>query len=250
MKTNQRSWMLTAICVLSLVFTTNLASAKDWQVDAYSQLWSNGITDAGFNRSKGHAAVETDLAITYKSLTFEIFNASVLGDEFRKGPGNELDFIVSWKGKMMDNYDITLGIAYVDYPNIFSGHDGDQLKPFAEVSRDFKLSDTQTIAPYARAEFAYYLNGDGFNNNYYLGVKHSVNFTPNLKLDTKVAAVYDDGGKYFDSGLLALAQTTLNYSITKNFSADLISLKATMPISGANDRETEFAVGAGLRFTF
>ncbi len=195
-----------------------------------------------------HGVIQSDLFLLTKcGLTLDVWGSlptkvENIGNDF----ATELYFTLGWTGKIED-YNLSFGIGYDDLHSNFSARGIDLVIASAEVSRDFKVSDSFTVSPFARVEVNFSLDG-----------QYAWCHTPDVfdhflgrGFTGKAMVVYDPGILGGDVAWVVNAEAGLQWKLGDNISAELPFLRWVEPLNSVSDgRKQEFIFGAGITFRF
>jgi len=208
----------------------------------------------------GSGAVTYEDAVLQTNLRAEFENGlylGVMGSAGLRGRdnslgGDEIDLTAGWKTQAF-GLNMDMGLTYLNYIDMGNRSVvSDALMPYLEVSKDYKLTSTQSINPYIRHEQVFVTDGDGNGSYSYLGVRHtwSPEMIARLSLRSDFAIAYDSGAYGDEEGFNALYTGRADYKLTSHLVVSPLIVKVGAPLSGIDGRNTNASVGAGLAYNF
>ncbi|MFA6183973.1 MAG: hypothetical protein WC682_02620 [Parcubacteria group bacterium] len=209
---------------------------------------------SGFDLSGGKAVIQPDLNLIYTFasgywLGGEIWDSGQMDGQFRDATGAEIDYILS-AGKDWGNFSLSGGIARFDCQKLFDGSNGDINEIFAEVDYTILSDDDSSLKIFGRIEWNQLIGEGSASSNIFLGAKHSMSFFRYFSLNSKAAAVFDDGHGS-EAGAIVLLQSGISYEIVKDtLSWDITTIKFTTQLIGAEDRDTLWSASSALTYRF
>lgn len=215
------------------------------------RLWSEYVLGNGIVAHEGAVSqneVNLDLPYGFSFGAWHSFGLN--GRGFSSDGGDEVDWTLSWAG-IVHGFGVELGVTYLDLVDIFHGGGSDFVQPYAEVGREFKISDTHAITPCIRLEVLIPAGSTEGGTLLKPCVKHAWQISPLLTLNNKLYLVRDDGVAGLGSGYLGQYQGGLAWNVSEKVTLEFPSVKASLPFSSFSDhREKSLAVGAGLVYRF
>lgn len=206
----------------------------------------------------GSGAVAYEDAVLQTNLSAKFANgiyANIWGSAGLRGRdnslgGDEMDFTIGWS-TVAKGLNLDLGVTYLNYIDLSDRSVvSDAIMPYLEVSKDYKLTSTQTLAPYVRHEQIFVANGNGSYS--YLGARHtwSPEMMKRLSLNSNIAIVYNSRAYGSEDGFVATYTGNANWKLTDKLSVNLPIVKVGAPLDGISDRNTNASVGAGIAYNF
>lgn len=198
--------------------------------------------------------VQTDLFVSLpKGFYFDLWHSAGLdGTGLSSDYGDEIDYTMGWSGKLGGvNFD--LGVSYFDLVDLFKSPQGDLIRPYLKLNKNFDVSESHRLTPFVYFGFPYSAKGDEFGHGFFVrpGVKHAWQMTSNLTLNQRGNLFFDDGACGFDSGVFGEYRCDLSWQISKSTTIDLISVKGITPFTSLSDsRKTEIVYGTGITYRF
>ena len=130
------------------------------------------------------------------------------------------------------------------------------LQLYGEVKYHLVLTKNQELTPFLRFETVTppFGTSGGLNSSVRVltGAGHSWRITDVMSVNQKLWLIYDDG-ENFGGNQAGIAQydIVLRWALTKRISADIPSVRLSMPLTHTrDDRKFEGIVGAALSFKF
>ena len=192
--------------------------------------------------------IQSDIFISWKNgLYIDLWNSRSLRGTWDNGSlGNEVDYIVGWKGMIATNLTLNVTVGYLDEPKAFTLGAGDILYPHAFLTRDFKyLSVTAGFENYTTMPRSGFQGGNLIS----LGVsKYQSLWNSKIGLRASVVGVYDDGTLGSGKGFILRGGTGVDWHITKRLTVNVIGVNWYVPLTPHDKRVANTMVYSGLTF--
>lgn len=166
--------------------------------------------------------------------------------------GDEIDYTLGWNGNLK-GIGFDLGFSYLDFIDLFKMPKGDVLRPYAEINKEFKITEKNIITPYVRwdGSFPAGANSPKGGQWFSAGLKHIWQINEIAALQQKLFTLYDTGALGFEKAIIGQYHIGLGWSVAKSVTLELPNFKISTPFTSVNDgRKSEFVIGAGLSFRF
>jgi hypothetical protein len=222
-----------------------------------TEFWSKYIFSNGFVAHDAPVS-QTNFRLTLEGgLYVNLWGSVALADrDADPNYGDEVDYTVGYVTNFGEKDGITLDVSlsYYDLADVFVMPQGDVVQFAAEISKPFEFNawgTENTLSPYLRGELVFGLDGENQGALYaHLGVRHRIQLWENFSFNQRLTMVYDSGDFGFESGFVPGYGAAFTWHITPTIDWD-IRFKATFPIGDTrDDRDTEWAIGSGIRWSF
>ncbi len=245
-------WQLMAFIVIFMAAIGENYGADSWRPEGtVSSLLANQYLGFGSGAvlSKD-PALQTDALITFKNGLYADFwiSRSLVGKWDDGSLGNEVDYGVGWKGNLVTNLSVNLGVTYFDEPRAFKLGAGDIIYGHAFLTRDFKylsLSlgyENYTTMPNSGFEGGHLVS---FGAGTYKLICHE-----KIGLRASAAIVYDTGTLGTDAGFLFRGSDGLDWNISKIFTFNVVGINWYIPLTPRDDRVINAVFYTGITFKF
>ncbi len=171
---------------------------------------------------------------------------------FGSGFGNENDLSVGWTKQLKHGWYINPELLYIDASPSGDVHN-DVVSPRVELGRRFKMTDSLSVAPYARWEnyqmrkWLYKTNGGNF---FFVGTKFDWSPMQKTTISLNLKVVRDANGAFaLTPGWLA--QTCLRGEVrVAKRTALVLDVKTSSPLTTHDTRKAEAVAGIGFSYRF
>jgi len=254
---------LVVCCLVACFFLSEFANAsgelletrKPFEATLSSKFISKYVDEAGVvvhNRPVIQTEVYVRNAET--GIYLDIFYSTSVKNPGRdSNSANEVNYTIGWS-KTVGPIDLDAGISYIDLTPLNNGAQGDAVKTFMAVSKEFNVIDGHKVTPFIRMEYGFSVKGNAAESSSGLqlhsGIKHAWQISEKLLINQKLMLVFDDGSYGMNRGWIGSYEVGPSYRINEWVSLDA-NFRVVGPLHQINDGRKEQFIGMiGLTFYF
>lgn len=176
------------------------------------------------------------------------FYADIWNSLATEGSEKEIDWTAGWTGSIA-NLDLNIGVSYYDFDALFFSK-GDVLNPCIEISKAFKISESQTVTPSLKFETPILVNDGSIAGVFtHVGVKHVWQASDQFSVTQNVKIMYDNGVYGMDDGFVGKYSMSLGMTVTKSITLNAL-MDISKPFGSIHDRKIEITPGVGVTIKF
>lgn len=216
--------------------------------------WSKYLSNSGGMVYLDRPVIQSDLNIGLPSdFYIDLWNSTGLnGGGFSSDFGDEFDITLGWNHTFADSgVAVDIGVSYFDILPVGTFAASDIVQPFITISREWEISEHQTVSPYVRCELLWENGGDPNGEAYvHTGISHSVTITEGFTFEQKADVCYDPGMFGLDAGFIGEYDAGFGLDLGA-FHWDIIKGRISTPLESLDDdRGTELVFGCGVSIKF
>lgn len=243
--------LLVVLAVLIAVYSHSYAEEPSFALS--TKFWSQYLDNNGAV-NHDQPVLQSDLFISLPlGFYFDFWHSMGLDETgLSTDFGDEINYTLGWGGTL-NGFGFDLGFSYLDFIDLFKMPKGDVLRPYAEINKEFKITEKNILTPYARWDGSFPASGNSPEKDQWfsLGLKHVWQINETAELKQKLFTLYDTGALGFAKAVIGQYNIGLGWNVTKSVTLDLPNFKISTPLTPVNDgRKTEFVIGAGLSLRF
>lgn len=249
-----RMWW--ALFVITLAITSIILAGKaraeeekaEPVANITSEFLSKYVDENGAAYTSSAVLRSSALLNLFGGVWFEVWDSKTL----RNSKSDEFDVTLGITREVL-GLELEAGVSYVDLEQLLKSNQGDLWKGYVSGKKSFKLSETQTVAPFVKLQGYLPVRGNsaeekGFHA--FVGVEHSSSAVREVNFFQKAYVLYDDGALGYDKATIFAYEVGAEVKVYGPVSV-LFSGKFTNPLGHVSDgRKTEIIPGAGLKLDF
>ena len=201
------------------------------------------------------AVIQSGLTINHNptGLFYGIWASTGFNKAWSSGWDDEIDHTFGWSHSF-GNYQFTVAEVYFDDFQVGEFAANDIWYTNVTLSRKaIDVTSWLSLSPYVQYEYYETVSGTPFKggNLFGVGVGTSLKIAAKLSLDSTSGIKYDDGiGGGKTGSVFFKNSSTLNWSVNKNWTVNVIEATVWVPLSTGDSRSTECVLGTGVSFKF